>query len=50
MTQEDFLEAGLAQPHQQRVPGQVYNPYRFDPDTPQQRSPLAYVPFSAGPR
>ncbi|XP_055422496.1 ultra-long-chain fatty acid omega-hydroxylase [Bubalus kerabau] len=28
----------------------VYNPYRFDPDNPQQRSPLAYVPFSAGPR
>ncbi|KAL6035197.1 hypothetical protein STEG23_026361 [Scotinomys teguina] len=28
----------------------VYNPYRFDPDIPQQRSPLAYVPFSAGPR
>ncbi|XP_028639386.1 cytochrome P450 4F22 [Grammomys surdaster] len=28
----------------------VYNPYRFDPDTPQQRSPLAFVPFSAGPR
>ncbi|XP_021538846.1 cytochrome P450 4F22 isoform X1 [Neomonachus schauinslandi] len=28
----------------------VYNPYRFDRDNPQQRSPLAYVPFSAGPR
>ncbi|XP_048196643.1 ultra-long-chain fatty acid omega-hydroxylase [Perognathus longimembris pacificus] len=28
----------------------VYNPFRFDPDQPQQRSPLAYVPFSAGPR
>ncbi|KAM6168027.1 ultra-long-chain fatty acid omega-hydroxylase [Erethizon dorsatum] len=28
----------------------VYNPYRFDPVNPQQRSPLAYVPFSAGPR
>ncbi|XP_021106084.1 cytochrome P450 4F22 isoform X1 [Heterocephalus glaber] len=28
----------------------VYNPYRFDPDNPHQRSPLAYVPFSAGPR
>ncbi|XP_005406121.1 PREDICTED: cytochrome P450 4F22 [Chinchilla lanigera] len=28
----------------------VYNPYRFDPLNPQQRSPLAYVPFSAGPR
>ncbi|KAJ8798151.1 hypothetical protein J1605_016784 [Eschrichtius robustus] len=28
----------------------VYNPYRFDPDNPQQRSPLAYMPFSAGPR
>uniref|UniRef100_A0A8C6EI94 Cytochrome P450 family 4 subfamily F member 22 n=1 Tax=Microcebus murinus TaxID=30608 RepID=A0A8C6EI94_MICMU len=28
----------------------VYNPYRFDPDNPQQRSPLAFVPFSAGPR
>lgn len=31
-------------------PSQVFNPYRFDPDAPQQRSPLAYVPFSAGPR
>ncbi|XP_042526563.1 cytochrome P450 4F22 [Dipodomys spectabilis] len=28
----------------------VYNPFRFDPDQPQPRSPLAYVPFSAGPR
>ncbi|XP_036884791.1 cytochrome P450 4F22 [Sturnira hondurensis] len=28
----------------------VYNPYRFDPDNAQQRSPLAFVPFSAGPR
>uniref|UniRef100_A0A8C5L1N2 Cytochrome P450, family 4, subfamily f, polypeptide 39 n=1 Tax=Jaculus jaculus TaxID=51337 RepID=A0A8C5L1N2_JACJA len=28
----------------------VYNPYRFDPEKPQQRSPLAFVPFSAGPR
>lgn len=32
------------------VPCQVFDPYRFDPDAPQQRSPLAYVPFSAGPR
>ncbi|XP_058148560.1 LOW QUALITY PROTEIN: ultra-long-chain fatty acid omega-hydroxylase-like [Dasypus novemcinctus] len=28
----------------------LFNPYRFDPDKPQQRSPLAFVPFSAGPR
>ncbi|XP_010960420.1 ultra-long-chain fatty acid omega-hydroxylase [Camelus bactrianus] len=28
----------------------VYNPYRFDPDNTEQRSPLAYMPFSAGPR
>ncbi|XP_062975090.1 ultra-long-chain fatty acid omega-hydroxylase [Elgaria multicarinata webbii] len=29
---------------------EVYNPYRFDPETFQHQSPLAFVPFSAGPR
>ncbi|XP_053150778.1 ultra-long-chain fatty acid omega-hydroxylase-like isoform X1 [Hemicordylus capensis] len=29
---------------------EVYNPYRFDAGTSQHRSPLAFVPFSAGPR
>ncbi|KAM5309727.1 cytochrome P450 4F3 isoform 2-T4 [Glossophaga mutica] len=29
---------------------EVYNPFRFDPVTAQERSPLAFLPFSAGPR
>uniref|UniRef100_A0A8D0B7A5 Cytochrome P450 family 4 subfamily F member 22 n=1 Tax=Salvator merianae TaxID=96440 RepID=A0A8D0B7A5_SALMN len=29
---------------------EVYNPYRFDPKSSQNYSPLAFVPFSAGPR
>nr|XP_060619510.1 ultra-long-chain fatty acid omega-hydroxylase-like isoform X2 [Anolis sagrei ordinatus] len=29
---------------------EVYNPHRFDPATSKQQSPLAFVPFSAGPR
>ncbi|XP_054859162.1 ultra-long-chain fatty acid omega-hydroxylase-like [Eublepharis macularius] len=29
---------------------EVYNPYRFDTEASQQQSPLAFMPFSAGPR
>ncbi|XP_074836188.1 ultra-long-chain fatty acid omega-hydroxylase-like isoform X4 [Carettochelys insculpta] len=29
---------------------EVYNPHRFDPETSKNQSPLAFMPFSAGPR
>jgi hypothetical protein len=29
---------------------QVYDPFRFDPENIQARSPLSFIPFSAGPR